>query len=56
MDVLPACMSVHHLHACYLQRPEEDIGFPGLGVTDGCEPPCGYWEPNLGSLEEQSVL
>jgi hypothetical protein len=25
-------------------------------VTDGCEPPCGYWELNSGPLEEQSVL
>jgi hypothetical protein len=25
-------------------------------ITDGCEPPCGCWELNLGRLEEQSVL
>ena len=25
-------------------------------ITDGCEPPCGCWELNLGHLEEQSVL
>jgi hypothetical protein len=25
-------------------------------TTDGCEPPCGCWELNSGSLEEQSVL
>ena len=25
-------------------------------ITDGCEPPCGCWELNSGSLEEQSVL
>jgi hypothetical protein len=25
-------------------------------ITDGCEPPCGYWELNSGPLEEQSVL
>ena len=24
--------------------------------TEGCEPPCGYWELNSGPLEEQSVL
>ena len=24
-------------------------------ITGGCEPPCGYWELNSGSLEEQSV-
>ena len=25
-------------------------------ITDGCEPLCGGWELNSGSLEEQSVL
>jgi hypothetical protein len=25
-------------------------------ITDGCEPPCGCWELNSGSLEEQSLL
>jgi hypothetical protein len=25
-------------------------------VTDGCEPPCGCWELNLGPLEEQTVF
>jgi hypothetical protein len=25
-------------------------------ITDGCELPCGCWELNSGTLEEQSVL
>jgi hypothetical protein len=25
-------------------------------ITDGCEPPCGFWDLNSGPLEEQSVL
>jgi hypothetical protein len=25
-------------------------------ITDGCEPPCGYWELNSGPVEEQSML
>jgi hypothetical protein len=25
-------------------------------ITDGCEPPCGCWDLNSGSPEEQSVL
>jgi hypothetical protein len=25
-------------------------------ITDGCEPPCGCWDLNLGLSEEQSVL
>ena len=31
-------------------------GSPELGVTGICEMPCGCWELNLGSLEEQSLL
>ena len=25
-------------------------------ITDGCEPPCGWWDLSSGPLEEQSVL
>ena len=25
-------------------------------IIDGYKPPCGYWELNLGPLEEQPVL
>jgi hypothetical protein len=32
------------------------VGSPGTEVTDSCEPPCGYWELNLGPLEEQPVF
>lgn len=27
-----------------------------LESMDSCEPPCGYWEPNLGSKQEQQVI
>ena len=27
-----------------------------LPITDGCEPPCGFWKLNSGPLEEQLVL
>lgn len=37
-------------------RPEKGIGFPGTGVLDGCEPPCGYWEPNSDPMLEQPVI
>jgi hypothetical protein len=37
MDVLPACISVHHLYAWCPQKPEEGIIFPGTEVTGGCE-------------------
>ena len=36
--------------------PEDSIRFPGNGVTDGCEMPCGCWELNLGPLQKQQVL
>ena len=43
INALPACMLVHQK------------GAPDL-ITGGCEPPCGCWDLNLGSSEEQSVL
>ena len=56
------CMSVCQ-HVCmrtmnvqYLQRPEEDVGSLGTEAIDGCELPCGYWDLNSGSLQEQQVL
>ena len=33
--------------------PEEVVRYH---YTDGCEPPCGFWELNSEPLEEQSVL
>ena len=56
VDILPACMSVHRVLPGALRRPEEGVGSPGTGITDGCEPPCGCWESNPGPLEEQPVL
>ena len=38
------------------QKLEEGIRFPGTGVTNDCEPSCGSWEQNSGSLQEQKVL
>jgi hypothetical protein len=37
----------------YLQTHQKRALDP---ITDGCEPPCGFWELNSGPLEEQSVL
>lgn len=34
MNVLPACMSLHHVCTCCPGRSEEDVGFPENGVTD----------------------
>ena len=32
-------LSMYHVHAVPM---EDSIGNPGIGVRDGCEPPCGY--------------
>jgi hypothetical protein len=32
------------------------VKMPYIGVSESCERPFGYWELNLGPLEEQSVL
>jgi hypothetical protein len=45
-----------HIHLYITRRPEEGIKYPGTGFTDGCEPPRGCWELNLGLLEDQQVL
>ena len=42
-------MLVFYLHACLVVG----VRSPGTRVTDTCELPCGYWELNLGPLEEQ---
>lgn len=41
MGVLPAYISVYHMKALCLQRPEEGVRPPGLGVTGDCDPLCG---------------
>lgn len=52
MSVLPVCM--YHMYAWYLQWSEQ--GPLELEFTDGCDPPCGFWEPNLSPMPEQQVL
>lgn len=34
MNVLPGCMSLHHVCALCPWRPEDSIGQPGTGVTN----------------------
>lgn len=46
-------MYVHELHVLC---PEEGIRSPGTGATNGCEPPYGFWESNLVTQEEQTML
>lgn len=39
-----------------LDKTEEGGGSPGSDVTDTSDPPCGCWEMNPNSLEEEHVL
>lgn len=56
MCILLAYMSVHHLHAWRLQRPEKGIRSPDTGAAARGELPCACWDSIMGSLEEQPVL
>ena len=56
VNVLPECVSVHHLHAWTLQRTEDSIRSPESEVTVSCEAPCWCWESNSGPWEEQQVF
>jgi hypothetical protein len=47
MKNLPACISFCAPHVLP-QSSEEGVRFPGIGVRDNCESPCGCWELNLG--------
>ena len=50
------CMQVyvciHHLHGLCLRKPEEGMGSPRTGVTDGHWQPYGYCQSDLGPLED----
>lgn len=50
MSVLHTGISAYHMYAWCLQRPQEGIGFPGIGVTDGCKPLQERRELNPGPL------
>lgn len=58
--VLLACMSVYHgfMYVWCPQRPEEDFGLSGTGITDYFGPPmgAGNWKSNRGPLQEKHVL
>lgn len=49
MTIGPVCM--YHICAGTLS-----VRIFAVGVTDGCEPQCGCWGLNLGSLQEQVLL
>ena len=59
--LLPECMHVYFMHVYFIyaledQKMTPEIGFPVTGVTDGCELPCGCWEPNPSPLQEQEGI
>jgi len=41
------------VHCSCLQTHQKRAKDP---ITDGCEPPCGFWDLNSGPREEQSAL
>lgn len=51
------CLSVNScIQAQWPKKSGEGVRFPGTGVTDDCEPLGGFWDLNLGPLQEQNVL
>jgi hypothetical protein len=53
-SVLPTCVTMYHLHAWCMWRPEDGTGSPGNRVNDCCH---GLLEKlNLGPLQEQQVV
>ena len=56
MEVLPACMSPHHVRVWYVQRPERPVRPPETGIKDNCRWSCGCWKLNSVPLEEQPML
>ena len=59
MFCLHVCMCVmkHCMHHMYAVPPVASRGcqIPWI-ATDGCKPPCGFWERNPGPLEEQLIF
>lgn len=49
-------LSLHYLHIWCPLSPREDIRYSTTRVRDGCEPPWGFWELNLGSLEYKLLI
>lgn len=41
-----------YMNAPHVWRPEEGVEASGAGVTGGCEPSSGCWEPNPGPLQQ----
>jgi hypothetical protein len=54
LDYLFHFMVINVLFVCvYVYLP---VRSPGTEVTNGSQLPCGFWESNLGPLQEYQVL
>jgi hypothetical protein len=47
----PACRSAYYVWAWYPRTSEEETG-----VTSNCEPSCGCWQLNPGSLNDKPIF
>lgn len=56
MDILPAHVSMYHLHVCNSLKSEEGVGSPETQGIDNCELPRGCGELSRGPLQEQPFL
>ena len=52
---MSTCIYVYCVYALCLWRPEVGVRSLGTGVRDGCEPLCGSYTMNPGSVEVQPV-
>lgn len=46
---------LHHTSAWCLWKTQRVSDLPEQEVTESCEPPCDFGEPNVGPLKEQPV-
>lgn len=53
---LNVCMCAYRVCAWCPCMSEENVGSSETGTTGSCEPPCGLWKQDLGSLKEQAVF
>lgn len=45
-----------HVYQCSTCKQSVKVSSPGTEVTESWEPPCGFWELNLGPLESSQCL
>ena len=55
MSVMPAYISVYCMLSWWLEKSEEDIGFPGTEAVDSCEQTCGSCAKPTRALNSRAV-